>query len=255
VAVPLPRVLLSPAEASHQRLWPLTVTRVRTLAELVRDGNWELTPPILVNPYGTSHLLDARPPTVTLPSLTDEPTPEPTTSWSEPASSTGATPTRPASSTSTPSPTGTTTSTPAGLPNRLEGQIVGVDGVCLDLSNGRIDLNFVKTWECNGTNAQWWTADPDGTISITISPPPEPGLPESGCLRPLNGSAVPGTGLELVPCDPTEPAQQWRFENGRIRNVGTNRCLSVPDGPEYYGHKVIMAACADVPKQIWSYPH
>ena len=150
---------------------------------------------------------------------------------------------------------GTAPSAPAPPPltTRLVGQIVGVDGVCLDVSNGRIDLNFVKTWECNGTPAQIWAADPDGTISVTISPPPEPGIPETACLRPRSGSAE--IKLDLVACNPADPNQQWRFENGHIRNVGIERCLAVPNRPDYYGHAVLVATCSDLPGQIWSYPN
>jgi len=249
-------VLLNPAEANHQRLWPLTVTRVRTLAELVRAGNWDLTPPIRVNPYGTAHYLDARPPTVTLPSLVyDVPTETATTDPSTPTTSpTSPPPARPTGG-SPASPPAAAPSAPAPPPltTRLVGQIVGVDGVCLDVSNGRIDLNFVKTWECNGTPAQIWAADPDGTISVTISPPPEPGIPETACLRPRSGSAE--IKLDLVACNPADPNQQWRFENGHIRNVGIERCLAVPNRPDYYGHAVLVATCSDLPGQIWSYPN
>jgi chitosanase len=244
-------VLLNPAEPRHQRLWPLTVTRVRTLAQLVRVGAWDLTPPVRVNPYGQMHFLDARPAAFALPSVDPGPDVE-ATDRPESTSSAGATPTG-----SVPPgpdrPSGPTL--PTAVSARLQGEITGIDGVCLDLVNARIDGGIIKTWECNNSKAQLWAANPDGTISITISPPPEPWVLETACLRPRNGTATPGTEVKLAPCDPADSTQQWRFENGHIRNVGTDRCLAVPDRPDYYGLPVVIAICADVSGQIWSYPH
>jgi chitosanase len=250
-------VLLNPAEPRHQRLWPLTVTRIRVLAELVRAGNWDLTPPIRVNPYGTAHYLDASPPTVTLPSLTRDPPSMTTSDVAAPSSTPTAATSRPAGG-APPGPTTgapTVTSPPASVAVPLVGSIIGIDGVCLDLNNARIDTGHIKTWVCNGTNAQIWSAETNGTLSITITPPPDPGVLETACARPRNRSAAPGTELELVACDPGDATQQWRFENGHIRNVGTDKCISVVDQPDYYGRPVIMATCADVSRQIWSLPH
>ena len=230
--------LLNPAEPAHQRVWPLTVARVHTLADLVRSNAWDLVPPVVVNPYGVPHALDASPPEVIKPSLSPPPS-TPLTAGPEPTASRA------------PSQPGATSS--SGAFPQLAGVIVGIAGLCLDLDGANpAPGRWVKTWECNGTKAQSWVAEPNGSLSITVTWTYET---HTACVQPHGGLSLPNTGLEVDTCDPAAPSQQWRFEDGHIRNVAAGRCLSTPNDTTQAGVQVILANCANLPGQLWSVPH
>lgn len=65
-------MLADPAEAGHAQMWPHTLGRVDALRTLLAQGREMLSAPVVVNPYGTAHLLS--PPLVD-PELVGTPTP------------------------------------------------------------------------------------------------------------------------------------------------------------------------------------
>ncbi len=236
--------LRNPAEPRHQRLWPLTTGRVTALTRLAEADAWDLRPPVLVNAYGLTHRLDADPPEIALPSLPPAPT-----APDGPASPTSPAPTR-STTTGTGTGTGTATSPAASSPPPsspqlpMQGYIVGIDGLCLDLDGAVPDPGrHVKTWMCNFTAAQYWSAETDGTLRVM-----------GVCLQPQNGSGLPGTPLEVQGCLPGDPSQQWQFQDGRVRHTASGRCMATPDDTAEMGIQVVLATCGDRPSQYWTLP-
>jgi hypothetical protein len=65
-------MLADPAEPAHAQMWPHTMGRIDALRTLLARGQEMLAAPVIVNPYGTAHLLS--PPLVD-PELLGAPTP------------------------------------------------------------------------------------------------------------------------------------------------------------------------------------
>jgi hypothetical protein len=227
----------NPADPAHRQWWPLTVGRVDALADLVRRDAWELTSPVLVSAYGTTHVLDAKPPQLDLPpiALPTEAPPQP----AEEPTTTEPTPGTPATSRSGPPPaSGPATVSP--LPR--EGAIIGIEGLCLDLEDAVPEPNrHIKTWLCNQTAAQYWYATVDEQLMV-----------KGICIRPSSGSSAPGTKILSVTCSTSDLSQRWHFVDGRIRHAVSGHCLAVPDDITEPGYHVVLAVCADRPGQYWT---
>jgi chitosanase len=246
--------LLDPARPGRAQLWPLTIGRVQVLSDLAQAGDWDLSPPVVVSPYGTTHSIDATPPRSDAPD--EEPgAAVPPTRNPDPGGSTSPQP-RGSQATSPAGPTGTNPPAPSSTVRpRLEGIIVGIAGLCLESLNARFNPgNHVQAYPCNGTQAQYWVSEPDESLSITIVPADH--LPPEGhtvCVGVMNNVSLPGTPVEIQNCA-GNAHQRWRFENGRIRNLGADRCLSTPGDTTEPGNQLVLATCADRPGQYWSLP-
>ena len=116
------QALSAPTDPAHQLMWPHLVGRVHALADLIDADAWQLTAPVIVNPYGTVHRIDASPPQIAAPPT--GPYPSVSTTRPQPSSV-------PTSATGPTLPGGT-----AQHP-RLAGEIAGIAGLCLDLVSGR----------------------------------------------------------------------------------------------------------------------
>lgn len=240
--------LVDPVNAGHREFWPLSVGRVAALAELVRLNALPLAPPVLANPYGLAHTIDAEPPQLALPAQTT-PSAGITTAvgaTSTPASSPSASlppvvATGSAGGPTDPRPSAAATIAP---PVRREGQIRGIGGLCLDLNNANpAPAEHIKIWTCNQTEAQHWLADTDGTLRIL-------GM----CAQPKGGTSVHANQLEIHPCDPAVASQQWRFVDGQLRNAASARCAAVPGDSAVAGTEVVVADCGHQPGQRWTPP-
>ncbi|MFI0826577.1 PA14 domain-containing protein [Streptomyces roseolus] len=80
------------------------------------------------------------------------------------------------------------------------GEVRGVNGKCLDVDDSQTaDGTKVQLWTCNGTGAQVWAPQPDGTLRN----------PRSGkCLEASGGTWNDGTAVHLWTCH-TGPNQKW----------------------------------------------
>src|SRR3984957_11998867 len=90
------------------------------------------------------------------------------------------------------------------------GPITGYEGLCLDdRSASTADFNPIQVYTCNGTNAQSWTVNSNGTLTVL-----------GDCLDVAGAGTVNGTLVDLYPCNGTG-AQSWVHEsNGEL--VKTN---------------------------------
>nr|WP_270891735.1 RICIN domain-containing protein [Streptomyces sp. DHE17-7] len=68
-----------------------------------------------------------------------------------------------------------------------------------DVFRAQCDGTRIQLWTCNGTGAQKWAAQPDGTVRN----------PQSGkCLDASGGTWNDGTPVHLWTCH-TGPNQKW----------------------------------------------
>ncbi|MGM1064165.1 ricin-type beta-trefoil lectin domain protein [Saccharothrix sp. Mg75] len=128
------------------------------------------------------------------------------------------------------------------------GQVVGVGGMCLDVSGGRDDAG--TGFGLHGCHASYSADAPAQGFTAT----------DDGALRVL-GKCVDVYGplfdsvhryAVLWPCNGT-PAQQWRFNaDGSVTNVATGLCLDGTFGTS--GSRVISHGCHGGPNQEWAAP-
>ncbi len=133
---------------------------------------------------------------------------------------------------------GTTTPPPSG-----SGAITGYEGLCLDdRSASTADFNPIQVYTCNGTNAQDWTVNTNGTLTVL-----------GDCLDVDGAGTANGTLVDLYPCNGTG-AQSWTHEsNGELVNTNSGKCLD-DTGYGGSGTQVQIWTCADTSNQQWNIP-
>jgi chitinase len=130
-----------------------------------------------------------------------------------------------------------------GTGTGASGAITGYQGLCLDdRSASTADFNPIQVYTCNGTNAQDWTVNSNGTLTVL-----------GNCLDVDGAGAANGTTVDLYPCNGTG-AQSWVHEsNGELVNTNSGKCLD-DTGWGGSGTQVQIWACADTANQQWKLP-
>jgi chitinase len=128
-------------------------------------------------------------------------------------------------------------------PSGASGPITGYEGLCLDdRSASTADFNPIQVYTCNGTNAQDWTVNTNGTLTVL-----------GNCLDVAGAGTSNGTLVDLYPCNGTG-AQSWVHEsNGELVNTNSGKCLD-DTGWGGSGTQVQIWACADTSNQQWNLP-
>jgi beta-glucanase (GH16 family) len=122
------------------------------------------------------------------------------------------------------------------------GRITGIGGKCVDVA-GASSANgtAVQLYDCNGTAAQQWTVNSDGTIRAL-----------GKCLDVTGGSTADGAKVQLYDCNGTN-AQKWRVEAaGDIANVGANKCLDATGSSSANGTRLQIWTCTGAANQKWT---
>jgi chitinase len=123
------------------------------------------------------------------------------------------------------------------------GRITGYQGLCLDdRSASTANFNPIQVYTCNGTNAQNWTVNSNGSLTVL-----------GNCLDVAGAGTANGTLVDLYPCNGTG-AQSWVHEsNGELVNTNSGKCLD-DAGYGGSGTQVQIWACADTSNQQWTVP-
>jgi hypothetical protein len=140
----------------------------------------------------------------TAPATTGPVKPTPTTT-SDPANP----PTKP---TDKPTTTKPTTAAPPPAPS---GQIVALDGLCVDVpSSDTRDGNPLQVWGCDNTDAQTWTVGKDGTLRAF-----------GKCMDVYHADTANNSTVHLWTCHNT-PSQKWvHRSDGTLFSEYSNKCL------------------------------
>jgi hypothetical protein len=123
------------------------------------------------------------------------------------------------------------------------GAITGYEGLCLDdRSASTADFNPIQVYTCNGTAAQQWTVESNGSLEVL-----------GDCLDVADAGTTNGTLVDLYPCNGTG-AQDWVSESdGELVNTNSGLCLD-DTGFGGSGTQVQIWACADSSNQQWTLP-
>jgi beta-glucosidase len=120
--------------------------------------------------------------------------------------------------------------------------LAGNAGMCLDVGGANnTPGSTVDAYTCNGTNAQQWTVEADGTVQALGS-----------CLDVQGGKTASGTPVDLYTCNGTG-AQQWVPQSdGALLNPQSGDCLVVPGNSTTPGTQVQIAGCDGKSDQSWT---
>ena len=137
---------------------------------------------------------------------------------------------------------------PADLTGPTGPATSGITGKCLDVSGGQ-SVNFqpVDLYSCNGTAAQSWSVDSDGTVEAL-----------GKCLDVNGGGTTNGTKVDLYTCNGTG-AQQWQWSsNGTygesLTNPQSGLCLDDPAATTKDGTQLQIYTCNGTLAQVWRLP-
>jgi hypothetical protein len=134
--------------------------------------------------------------------------------------------------------------TPVGSATPAGPIIAGVNTAkCVD-DNGDSSANgtHVQMYDCNGSAAQNWTIETDGTIRINGS-----------CMDITGAGTANGTLVELWTCN-GGANQQWLPVNGMLVNPVSGRCLDDPGFNTANGTQLDIWDCNGGSNQQWAIP-
>ena len=135
--------------------------------------------------------------------------------------------------------TSSSTPPPSGGGNALRSSL---SGRCIDVPGANpVDGARLQTYDCNGSNAQQWAANGDGTMRAM-----------GKCMDPAGGALANGTPIQLVTCN-GNPVQRFTLSAaGDLVNVSSNRCVDIKDRNTANGAQLQLWDCAGTPNQKWS---
>jgi glucosylceramidase len=121
--------------------------------------------------------------------------------------------------------------------------ITGLAGKCVDVAGANsADGTTVQLYTCNGTGAQQWTRNADGTIT---------GL-AGKCLDVAAGSTANGAKVQLYTCNGSG-AQQWTYTSAHdLINPQANKCLDVTGNVSTDGTPLQIWSCTGAANQKWT---
>jgi chitinase len=124
------------------------------------------------------------------------------------------------------------------------GQITGYGGLCLDdRSASTANFNPIQVYTCNGTSAQQWTVQGDGTVRVL-----------GKCLDVNAGGTADGTTVDLYDCNGTG-AQTWQPQSdGALLNPQSGKCLDDTNWSTTPGTQAQIWSCTGGANQQWTLP-
>ncbi|MGV9757426.1 ricin-type beta-trefoil lectin domain protein [Streptomyces tricolor] len=123
------------------------------------------------------------------------------------------------------------------------GAFVGLAGKCLDVAGGSsADGTAVQLYDCNGSAAQQWTVQGDGSVRAL-----------GKCLDVAAGSTADGAKVQLYDCNGTG-AQRWSYDaaTGDVVNTAADKCLDVTDNAPANGARAQIWSCTGAANQKWT---
>ncbi|WP_207892087.1 glycoside hydrolase family 3 C-terminal domain-containing protein [Streptacidiphilus pinicola] len=122
--------------------------------------------------------------------------------------------------------------------------LIGNGGTCLDLyADNNDDGNKADVYGCNGTAAQQWSEQPDGTVRA-----------DGKCLDVAGAGTADGTPVQIYACNGTS-AQVWQHQaGGALVNPHSGKCLTDPEALATDGTQAVISACTGAGNQSWVSP-
>ncbi|WP_245605768.1 ricin-type beta-trefoil lectin domain protein [Promicromonospora kroppenstedtii] len=119
--------------------------------------------------------------------------------------------------------------------------LVGLAGKCIDVPNSDFsDGKRLQLWTCNGTSAQNFAFQSDGTLRAG-----------GKCVDVAWGNTADGTAVQLANCS-GNPAQQFTLSGaGDLVSILANKCVDVPNSNSANGTQLQIWTCNGTAAQKW----
>ncbi|WP_454856370.1 ricin-type beta-trefoil lectin domain protein [Promicromonospora soli] len=119
--------------------------------------------------------------------------------------------------------------------------LIGLAGKCIDVPNSDFsDGKRLQLWTCNGSAAQRWTFQGDGTLRAG-----------GKCMDVAWGNTADGTAVQLANCS-GNPAQQFTLSGaGDLVSILANKCVDVPNSNSANGTPLQIWTCNGTSAQKW----
>src|SRR4051812_3116203 len=113
---------------------------------------------------------------------------------------------------------------------------------CIDPPSGNAtDGARLQTWDCNGSGAQQWSFNSDGTLRAL-----------GKCMDPAGGALTNGTPIQLVTCN-GNPVQRFTLCGaGDLVNISANKCVDIKDWNGANGAQLQLYDCTGGSNQKWT---
>ncbi|MFJ4185163.1 ricin-type beta-trefoil lectin domain protein [Kitasatospora sp. NPDC089509] len=116
-------------------------------------------------------------------------------------------------------------------------------GKCMDIANaGNTNGTAVQLYDCNGSDAQKWTFEPDGSLRAL-----------GHCLDATGRGTANGTQLQIWDCGNGAPQQTFvPRPDGSLYNPTSGRCIDLPGGTVTNSARLQLYDCNSSPAQKWN---
>jgi beta-glucosidase len=126
-------------------------------------------------------------------------------------------------------------------PGTASAGITGLAGKCIDVAAANnANGTAVQLYDCNGTNAQSWTAGSDGSLQAL-----------GKCMDVTGAGTTDGTKIQLYDCN-NSAAQKWTATNGTLVNTGSGKCLTASSSAN--STQLQISTCNGSAGQKWTPP-
>ncbi|MCA2213403.1 family 16 glycosylhydrolase [Jidongwangia harbinensis] len=117
-----------------------------------------------------------------------------------------------------------------------------LNGKCIDIPGGNpADGARLQMYDCNGSAAQQWTFNGDGTVRAM-----------GKCMDPAAAGSANGTPIQLVTCN-GNPVQRFTLSGaGDLVNISANRCVDIKEVNPNNGAQLHLWDCLGASNQKWS---
>jgi hypothetical protein len=123
------------------------------------------------------------------------------------------------------------------------GAITGYGGKCADVAGASTaDGAQIQLYTCNGTGAQQWTVNANGTLTAL-----------GKCLDVSGAGTADGTKVQLYTCNGTG-AQQWTYTGGQLVNPQSGKCLDDTGWNTADATPLQIWTCTGGANQQWTLP-
>ncbi|MFJ8915412.1 ricin-type beta-trefoil lectin domain protein [Amycolatopsis sp. NPDC102389] len=124
------------------------------------------------------------------------------------------------------------------------GAITGLGGKCVDVAGAdSANGTAVQLYDCNGSGAQRWSFQADGTVRAL-----------GKCLDVTGMSTADGARLQLWDCA-GGPNQRWAANAARdLVNSGSGKCLDATGNSSANGTRLQIWSCTGAANQKWTTP-
>jgi beta-glucanase (GH16 family) len=112
---------------------------------------------------------------------------------------------------------------------------------CVDIpSANAVDGARLQIWDCNGSSAQRWTFNADGTVTAL-----------GKCMDVSGGSSANGAAIQLWNCNGSGAQKFVLSAAGDLVNIQANKCVDVANVATANGSPLHLWECTGASNQKW----